>query len=270
MPETLLEAELFGYERGAFTSASRRHLGRIEQAYGGTLFLDEISEMDYPLQAKLLRFLQSKELSRLGGTATRTIDVRVVAATSRDLRDLVEDERFQSALYYRLNVVRLRLPPLRERPGDVRILFDHFLDELSQTYARRVRIAPEVYACLEHYPFPGNVRELENVVHQLVALASDEELIGVGALPPEIVEVADTEITLGKDRISRLFKTPARDLAELQRRRDKVRRLFAEDARRLAETAVAEHDGNVSAAARQLGVHRVTLHKMLKGTAEDA
>ena len=263
IPEQLLESELFGHERGAFTGATERRIGLIEQAEGGTLFLDEVGELAYQLQAKLLRFLQSGEFHRIGARAGERVDVRVVAATGKDLRALSAAGKFQEALYYRLNVIPLALPPLRERKGDIPLLVEHFVEKFSAAYGRRVRVEPEVLFVLEGYPFPGNVRELENLVHRLVALAPDDQ-IRVGDLPGEVLNLTPRRVSLAKDPLYKILSTAPADLAELRRRRAEVRRVLAEQERQLAARAIEEAGGNLTEAAGRMKVHRVTLHKMLK------
>ena len=263
IPDNLLESELFGHEKGAFTGATDRYIGRIERGDGGTIFLDEISELAYPLQAKLLRFLQSNEFDRLGGKSAIRVDVRVVAATSKDLKAMVETGRFQEALYYRLNVVPLRVTPLRERAGDIELLVDHFLQKYSDIYGKRMRVDREVYHWLKEYPFPGNVRELENLVHRLVALAADE-LIHIEDLPTEISQIASRRVSLHKDSFHRILDTEPADAEELRRRKRKIGRILAEQQRNLAERMIKQSGGNLTEAARRLGMHRVTLHNLIK------
>ncbi len=173
IPENLLEAELFGYERGAFTGAYTSKKGKFEQAQGGTIFLDEVGDMSPSLQTKLLRVLQEKEIERLGGSKPVKVDVRVVAATNRDLEGMMREGRFREDLYYRLNVVPIFIPPLRERREDIPVLVYHFLDQFREQYAKEVRLAPEVMDALMNYPWPGNVRELRNVVERMVILDVD-------------------------------------------------------------------------------------------------
>jgi len=183
VPETLLESELFGHERGAFTGAVRRKLGRFELANGGTIFLDEVGEIPAAVQVKLLRVVQERQLERVGGEETIDVDVRVVSATNRDLEKAVETGRFREDLYYRLNVVPIQLPPLRDRPGDVAELARFFVARLAPRMGRKVTgIAPEALAMLERHRWPGNVRELENVIEQALVFA-DGEVVGPADLP---------------------------------------------------------------------------------------
>ena len=183
LPETLLESELFGHEKGAFTGAVGRRKGRFETADGGTLFLDEIGDLPLPLQAKLLRVLQEKEFERVGSSAPLRVDARILAATHRDLEALAKAGRFRDDLYYRLNVVTIVLPPLRERRQDLPSLIDHFLKLFAEKDRKKIRgFTPEARDALLRYDYPGNVRELENIVERAVVLTRDE-VIGRADLP---------------------------------------------------------------------------------------
>jgi len=174
LPKELFEAELFGYEKGAFTGATSSKKGLVEEAEGGTLFLDEIGELPLELQPKLLRFLQEGEFRRVGSTKLRKADVRIVAATNRNLKRMVEEGKFREDLYYRLSVLTLNIPPLRERPEDIPVLIEHFLRKYSEKYSKEVKITPEALELLLSYSYPGNVRELENLIHRLVILSRGE------------------------------------------------------------------------------------------------
>ena len=178
IPENLFESELFGYTKGAFTGALSDKPGLFEEADGGTLFLDEVGELPLPLQAKLLRVLQEGEVRRLGSNRAKKVDVKLVAATNRDLKELVSQGKFREDLYYRLNVLTLKIPPLRERPEDITALTGYFLKKFSSKYGKKVEMTPEALEILLSYPFPGNVRELENLIHRLV-ITSD------GTVKPE-------------------------------------------------------------------------------------
>ncbi len=193
IPATLMESELFGHERGAFTDARERRIGKFEAAGGGTLFLDEIAELASPLQAKLLRSLQGRVIERVGGSRPIEVDARIVAATNRDLEKEIEEKRFRDDLYYRINVVPVELPPLRERREDIRLLAERFL-ELSRERAglEPARFTAETFTALERYHWPGNVRELENAIERAVAL-SDGDLIDVADLPENIARASRTE-----------------------------------------------------------------------------
>jgi two-component system NtrC family response regulator len=192
LPETLLESELFGHEKGAFTGAVNLRKGRFELAHEGTLFLDEISEMSPPLQVKLLRVLQEMEFERVGGSQTLKVDVRVVAASNRNLKEEVARGRFRSDLYYRLNVVHVQLPPLRERTDDIPLLVSHFLAKYTQEGSPVLTaFEPEAMRTLLDYSWPGNVRELENVIERAVILSTGERIM-VKDLPQEIREPAQS------------------------------------------------------------------------------
>ncbi len=186
IPETLLESELFGHVRGAFTGATNGKKGKFALADGGTIFLDEIGTMSPALQAKLLRVLQEREFEPLGSERTQKIDVRVIAATNRDLRQMVTDGRFQEDLFYRLNVIPIHIPPLRERRDDIPVLVDHFVSKHAQRAGKRIDgLQPGVIATLQASDWPGNVRELENTIERAVVL-SPEPLIG-----PDVVRILD-------------------------------------------------------------------------------
>ncbi len=174
IPENLLESELFGYEKGAFTGAVSRRIGKFEEADGGTLLLDEISEMDLRLQAKLLRAIQEREIDRIGGKKPIKVDTRIIATSNRDLEKEVADGNFRQDLYFRLNVVTIDIPRLADRPGDIEPLTDYFVDKFSEANGiELVEVAPEAMTALKNHPWPGNVRELENTIHRGVLLASD-------------------------------------------------------------------------------------------------
>ena len=191
LADTVLESELFGHEKGAFTGATGRRKGRFEQADGGTLFLDEVSEISPAVQVKLLRFLQEREFERVGGNDTIRVDVRIVAATNRDLGQLVEDGRFREDLYYRLNVVRLDVPPLRMRPSDIPMLAEHFLRRCAEENEKPISgLTQRATEALLAHSWPGNVRELENAIEQAVVLC-EEELVDVHDLP---IAAARTEV----------------------------------------------------------------------------
>ena len=177
IPHTLLESEMFGFEKGAFTGAAQRRIGRFELADRGTLLLDEVSEMDMPLQAKLLRVIQESEIDRLGGKDPIRVDVRIVATTNADLKLCIQEKKFREDLYYRLNVIPVRVPPLRERTGDIAMLAEHFLTKYAGENGRRKpALSGETLAALAAYPWPGNVRELENVIERAVLVCQADSL----------------------------------------------------------------------------------------------
>jgi DNA-binding NtrC family response regulator len=241
VPEGLAESELFGHEKGAFTGADRKRLGRFELADGGTLFLDEIGELAPALQVKLLRALQERRFERVGGTVTVQVDVRVVAATHRDLEAGIREGRFREDLYYRLNVVRIDVPPLRERPEDVPALVEVFLARYgSRPDGTQMSITPEALAVLQSQPWPGNVRQLENAVHRACILATG------AVLTPEDLDLGEAPAPA--------TRAPSGDLREI----------LARVERELIERAVREHGGNLTAAGAALGIERNLLRYKLR------
>ncbi|MBW1729635.1 MAG: sigma-54-dependent Fis family transcriptional regulator [Deltaproteobacteria bacterium] len=193
IPEELLESELFGHEKGAFTNAIRTRIGRFEMANGGSIFLDEVAEMSPHLQVKLLRVLQEQTFERLGGTRTIKCDVRIIAATNKNLEKAVEEGKFREDLYYRLKVIPIQLPPLRDRKSDIPLLVNHFLEQMNRTKKKRIKgMEKDVLRALEEYDWPGNVRELENVIERMVILA-EGEYITMEDLPEKIASHRDSE-----------------------------------------------------------------------------
>jgi DNA-binding NtrC family response regulator len=242
VPEGLLESEFFGHERGAFTGAHRSHAGRFEQARGGSLFLDEIGAMRIDLQAKLLRAIQEKEIQRLGSASTVPVDVRIVAATGEDLEDAVRRKTFRDDLYYRLNVVPILLPPLRERREDIPLLVDHFLSAAAKRFNRDpLGATPEVLDRMQDHPWPGNVRELENCVERMVVLARSSRL-SLDDLPPAVRKGPEAQ----EGGASGLDLPPGGvSLVELERR--------------LIRQALQRTHGRLRPAARLLGISYKTL-----------
>ncbi len=242
LPSTLLESELFGHEKGAFTGAVERRIGRFEMADGGTLFLDEVGEIEPAMQVKLLRVLEEREFERLGGSKTIESDVRLVAATNRDLKKLVSEGKFRDDLFYRLSVVSILLPPLRERRDDIPLLVNTFLEQCSRENNKPVReITQEALNMLMAYDWPGNVRELRNTIEQMVVLARAERLT-LRDVPAAIRGAAD----LTKISVVRMGMT------------------VEEAERQLIVQALKEMDGNRTRAAQKIGISRRTLHRKLK------
>jgi len=244
IPETLIESELFGYKRGAFTDARSDHAGLFVEADGGTIFLDEIGELSPPLQAKLLRVLQERELRPLGATRSEKVDVRVVAATNRDLEARMREGQFREDLYYRLNVIHIALPSLRARPEDIVQLAEHFLAAARRRGVSGTArtISPAAAKALLAYPWPGNVRELENVIERAIALC-DTEAIGLDDLPPQVKERKSTDLLAGA--LAR-----GMTLADLERE--------------YIERVLAAEGGNKTRAAGKLGLDRKTLYRKLE------
>ena len=254
LPEHLLESELFGHEKGAFTGAVRSKPGLMEVAHHGTVFLDEIAEMPVGLQVKLLRALQERQIRRVGGTALVDVDVRVVSATNRDLRDATVKGQFREELYYRINVIAIELPPLRERSGDVRLLAHAFLKRYGQGRIRG--IDDDTMATLERYRWPGNVRELQNVIERACALADGETLtrrdlpghvLGTGATMPAAPGAPAGALDTATD---------------LPLREAKERWLAVLEASYLRQL-LDRHGGNISAAAVAAGIDRKTFHRLV-------
>jgi DNA-binding NtrC family response regulator len=257
LPENLLESELFGHEKGAFTGAVRAKPGLMEVAGSGTMFLDEIGDLPVSLQVKLLRALQERQIRRVGGTALIDVDVRVVSATNRDLREAVAKGQFREELYYRVNVIEIRLPPLRERAGDVRLLAHAFLKRYGQ--GRPLAWTDEAMTALEKYGWPGNVRELQNVVERACALAEGEAITprdlpdhvvggsgrtaaaGAAGVPSEVQAAASTDLGLKEAKERWMSVLEASYLRDLLRR----------------------HEGNISAAAKAAGIDRKTFHRLV-------
>jgi len=241
--ETLLESELFGHEKGAFTGALGQKKGKFEAAEGGTVFLDEIGELAPAMQAKLLRVLQEREFERVGGTRTIKLNVRIVAATNRDLEDEVRKARFRQDLYYRLNVVSIRMPALRERRDDITALASHFAARYGEMAKRKIAgISPAARSCLTRYDWPGNVRELENAIERAVVLGSSE-LILPEDLPENVLENASSS---GETAIAAFH--------------DGVRQAK----KRLIQSAIEQAAGNYTEAARLLGLHPNYLHRLIR------
>ncbi|GAB4260982.1 sigma-54-dependent transcriptional regulator [Deferrisoma sp.] len=245
IPEDLIESELFGHEKGAFTGATARRRGKFDLADGGTLFLDEIGDMSLKTQAKILRVIQEMRFERVGGTKTHEVDVRIIAATNKDLEEEIREGRFREDLYYRLNVVPIHVPPLRDRAEDIPLLFRHFVEEYCREENREpVEVEEAVFAVLRAYPWPGNVRELKNVAERMVILCRSDRLT-VDDVPPAV---------RGQGRGSGSPVKPGLGLRE-------ARRQFERDyiARHLEEAG-----WNVPQAAEALGVDRSSLYKKMK------
>ncbi len=245
IPRSILESELFGYEKGAFTGAVEAKQGLFEVADKGTIFLDEIGDMHLHTQAKLLRVLQEKELQRIGGTRVMKIDVRVLAATNKDLRAAISSGKFREDLFYRLNVVPIDIPPLRERKEDIPLLIEHFLALSCADVGKHIKgITPEVLALLSNYSWPGNVRELRNVIERIVTLAPDDNMIDADMLPPEIYN---------KSPVRQKYKS-AGTLYEAQRQLEME----------MIMDALKSTEGNKSKAAELLGISRKVLYEKLE------
>lgn len=251
IPKELLENELFGHERGAFTGADSRYIGCCERADGGTLFLDEISEMDMHMQVKLLRFIQERTFNRIGGTQQVKVDVRIVAATNRELHDYVREGKFREDLFYRLNVVPVHIPALRERRDDIPLLAKHFLEKYSQKNEKIfLDFAPDALEALIAYNWPGNVRELENTIERVVVLNNDTR-VKLAHLPEAMRNNNDA----GDTTVKRPMKTPLDE-----------NRIVPLDVmeKYMIEAALEQCGGNVSEAAKRLRIGQATLYRKIK------
>ena len=258
IPETLLDAELFGHVRGAFTGAVAMRQGRLEQADKGTLFLDEVGTMPMALQMKMLRVLQEREFERIGDTRTVKVDVRIVAATNADLTKMVKEGTFREDLYYRLNVIAVTLAPLRERPEDIPLLVQRFIQKLSEQRAGSaearsakadVTVSQEAMRRLMSYSWPGNVRQLENAIERALAMLGSRTQIEVTDLPPDLQVAAEDSSTPTLDLPEQGVDLPA---------------LVAQIEKEMIDRALARTDNNKGAAARLLGLKRTTLVEKLK------
>jgi len=276
IPETLLESELFGHERGAFTGAANQRIGKFEQCNGGTLFLDEIGDMTPATQTKILRVLQNGAFERVGGNQPVSVDVRIIAATNKPLEQAVADKQFREDLFYRLNVVRIHVPPLRERCADVPLLVEYFLKKYAQKNGQRIKaITDTAMRALEAYAWPGNVRELENVIHRALVVCKGDAILG-SDLAPEITRGAPAPSTFGSPAPGVSAKEShgqsqplddsaalAAELFRLARSQPKLKVIpFVE--RELVIQALKETSGNQVQAARLLGITRATLRKRIE------
>lgn len=249
IPENLLESELFGYEKGAFTGASARKPGRFELADGGSIFLDEIGDISPMMQVKLLRVLQQKEFERLGGTKTLKVDVRIIAATNKNLHELVENNLFRQDLYYRLNVVPIMIPPLRERKEDITQLSNYFLEKSSRISGKaKKKITNKAMELLIRYDWPGNIRELENVIERCVVITRGETIDSID-LPADIQKAKSEEYTAAVDKLDCVLDNAEKDIII---------------------KSLRECNGNRTKASEVLGISRRSLHrKIIKYNIED-
>jgi transcriptional regulator with PAS, ATPase and Fis domain len=250
--ENLLESELFGHEKGSFTGAVADKKGLFEIAHNGTLFLDEIGELDISLQAKILRALQEKQIRRVGGTREINVDVRVVAATNRDLLHMVEEKRFREDLYYRLNVLSIELPALRERVTDIPVLIEYFVKKHTRGSSRKITIEPSARKLLENYNYPGNVRQLESALERAILLC-ENDLVTVDDLPPEMTNGGRSATAMAASPASGdLFTLPAEGIN------------FEDIERSLIMQAMERTDNNITKSAKLLGLTFRTLQYRLE------
>ena len=259
LPENLLESELFGHEKGAFTGAIRTKFGLMETADGGTLFLDEIAELPLGLQVKLLRALQERQIRRVGGTSVMDVDVRLVSATNRDLREAVAKGQFREELYYRVNVIEIRLPPLRDRLGDLKLLAHAFLKKYGQ--GRFSGFDGDTLAVLEAYAWPGNVRELQNIIERACALADGERITTLD-LPEHILSAARRQEAQPGRAEGGGASEPLTSGADLPLKEAKERWMHVLEGSYLRDL-LERHGGNISAAAKAAGIDRKTFHRLI-------
>lgn len=272
IPENLLESELFGHEKGAFTGATAQRIGKFEQCNRGTLFLDEIGDMSLPTQTKILRVLQNGSFDRIGGNQPVTVDVRVIAATNKPLEAAVAGRTFREDLFYRLNVVRIQLPALRQRRDDIRLLVDYFLRKFARAQARTPgAIHPDALAALERHSWPGNVRELENVMQRALVVGKGDAIM-LADLPAELVAGRPVPVASASAVLSARTGEPpaANEIPALARalfawaREQSSRKVLPAVERELVICALAETHGNQVQAAKLLGITRATLRKRVE------
>lgn len=253
LSESLLESELFGHIRGSFTDAVVTKPGLFEVANGGTFFLDEVSNISLSIQAKLLRVLQEREFRPVGGTSWKKVDLRLIAATNKDLKKMIQEGAFREDLFYRLNIVPIFLPPLRERREDIPLLVSHFLEKFNRERGRNIKgVSPEAMQLLVNYPWPGNVRELENVIERVVVM-TEENTIGVEYLPVAIREEAGEETTV------------PRNSQELKKLKKELRKkAVAKIEKKFVLEALRRNKGNITRAAKDVGMHRQNFQALMR------
>ena len=263
LPTGLLESELFGHVKGSFTGAISNKMGRFEAAHGGTIFLDEVGEMSPELQVKLLRVLQFGEFEKVGSYQVQKVDVRILAATNKNLSSMVEQGKFREDLFYRFKIIEVHFPPLRERPDDIPLLVDHFVRIYSDKLGKPIeQIDPQFKRCLERYPFPGNIRELEGIVQRAIILTKENH-ISASDLPPEVLECS--KITTGSKESFRPVISLARTNEELKIAREETSRLaIAEVECAFLKVALEEAGGNITRAAQKTGMNRSLFQRMIK------
>jgi DNA-binding NtrC family response regulator len=258
IPETLLESELFGHEKGAFTGAAQTRMGRFELANGGTIFLDEVGEMSLSLQVKLLRVIQERSFERVGGSRTIQVDVRIVAATNQDLEKMVEEKRFRQDLFYRLNVIPIITPPLRDRQSDIPLLIEHFLKRFNHMKQTAITgFAPEALELLTAFPWPGNIRELENMIERLVVLKK-QGLLTVADLPEKLHKKTASQPEM-KEQFIRFTEDGIHLSNEVEQYENQ-----------LIGEAMRKANGVTARAAQLLHVNRTTLVEKLKRRGMDS
>lgn len=256
IPEELIESELFGHEKGAFTGATSMKRGKFDLANGGTLFLDEIGDMSLKTQAKILRILQEQKFQRVGGSRTISVDVRIIAATNKDLEKEIDRGNFREDLYYRLNVIPILVPPLRERTDDIPLLVDEFMREFGAAQRGIKKVQPEVFKALKRYNWSGNVRELRNLVERMVILARGEE-ITLQDLPPNMRNDATDNYTASPKSQNSSKELPCFTCPDYKMARQLFEKIYLEN-------KLKEFNGNVTKTAEAIGIERRHLHRKIK------
>jgi transcriptional regulator with PAS, ATPase and Fis domain len=247
IPKDLIESELFGHVKGAFTGATETRKGKFEQANGGTIFLDEIGDMPLEAQAKILRTLEQGEIQKVGSSRDILVDVRIIAATNKELSEEAQSGNFRQDLFYRLNVIAIKLPPLRDRPDDIPILAHHFLREFSDKFDKAVTmISPEAMEILESYNWKGNVRQLKNVIESAVLLA-DTPILSPELLPPEFQSILNPITTPKSSSLS-----------------DQIDAIVAREERRIIRQALIKYNGNITQVAKELQITRQTVYRKIE------
>src|SRR5205814_480258 len=262
LPETLAESELFGHEKGAFTGADRRKLGRFELANTGTIFLDEIGKMSLAMQSKLLRIVEEKEFERVGGTQTIKTDVKIITATNLDIEKAIDENTFREDLYYRLNIIPLTLPPLRERKDDIPLLSEHFIKKICKDLGIETkRLEPGVLDLFQRYNWPGNVRELEATLHRALVMSNGETITG-GDFYGLVADGASPLVDLGPAPAANSLLNPG--IARIEITGDVYDEVMSSVDRQLIERALESSGGRIREAARRLGLARNTLKSKMQ------
>jgi two-component system, NtrC family, response regulator AtoC len=261
LPENLIESEIFGHEKGAFTGANKMKKGLFELADGGTLFLDEIGELSLDMQVKLLRFLEERKFKRVGGSRDIYVDIRILTATHRNLEQMVEENTFRSDLFYRLNVVPIKLPPLKERGEDILLIAEHFLEEFCYQLGRKkLALTTEVKENLLQYPWPGNIRELKNIMERIAILQPDSTSVSVNDLPKEFTETENRDkISDSKSVSTELERVP--QTIELNDSGVNLEEIVENIEKKFIETALKKTRWNISQASNLLGISRYALQR---------
>ena len=264
LPTGLLESELFGHVKGSFTGAYASKIGRFEAANSGTIFLDEVGEMPPELQVKLLRVLQFGEFEKVGSYRLQRVDVRIIAATNKDLRAMVKRGEFREDLYYRMKIIEIHFPPLRERPDDIPLLIDHFIKMYSERLGKPIEsVDPQLMRLLHRYPYPGNIRELEGIIQRAMIL-SEKDHLSATDLPPEVLD--SNQITTSGDSASasRVIPVPRNNEELKEAKEEATTQAAAEVEKAFLEAALEESGGVITKAAKKTGMNRSLFQRLVK------